>query len=155
MCAAKMTGPSGRGKGNSLLGTACSKRGWREESKDRIKTNPVITERATWTDGLGSHALSSFFSIPLKFAYIYIYIYIYFFFLSSILHYADLLNCYIYSLYIDTSQLMLGLGIWPTFSTNYWYFSRFFSPPPPLVFLKSKLRFLSKPVCVTITLCSA
>ena len=100
MCAAKMTGPSGRGKGNSLLGTACSKRGWREESKDRIKTNPVITERATWTDGLGSHALSSFFSIPLKFAYIYIYIYIYFFFFKqhfTLCRLAELL--YIFSIY--------------------------------------------------------
>lgn len=133
MCASKMTGPSGRGKGNSLLGKACSSSGWREESKDRIKTNPVITERATWTDGLGSHALSRFFSILLKFAFFNIYFYQHF----KLCRLAELLYIlFLYNSCVDTSQLMLGLGIWPTFSTNYWYFSRFFSPLHLWAFLK-------------------
>ena len=151
MCASKMTGRSGRGKGNSLLGKASSRRGWREESKDRIKTNPVKTERATWTDGLGSHALSSFFPFCWNLLFLK-----YFYQHFKPCRLAELLYIlFLYNTYVDTSQLMFGLGIWPTFSTNCWYFSRFFSPPPPLVFLKSKLQFLSRPVCVTISLCSA
>ena len=88
MCAFKMTGSSGRGKGNSLLGKACSKSGRREESRDRIKTNPVFLcnmDRWPWEPCF----------VQLFFHFVEI---CFFFFniFTSILNYADLLNCYIY-----------------------------------------------------------
>ena len=68
MCASKMTGPSGRGKGNSLLGKASSRRGWREESKEN-KDKSCEDRKGNMDRWPWEPYFVQFFSILLKFAF--------------------------------------------------------------------------------------